>query len=316
MPNQLVSQSLLSKILPSFAAIASLGFTVAAQLPASAATLIPVSVELSLLVDVSPSISSSEYALQMGGYRDAFVRLSSEFGSGSFGSVAINLIQWAGGNQQEQSIPWTFLNDQASALQFADTIGALVRPANFGGTAPGSAIQFATPLFSSNDYDGQRWVIDVSGDGRATSGVSTSLARDNALAAGVSVINGLPIVTTGSGTSLETWYRNNIQGGDGSFTIAANGFEDVGRALEQKLRWELTSTSTNIPSTDIPSTNIPSTDIPSTDVPSTDVPSTDVPSTDVPSTDVPSTDVPSTDVLSTLWESILPKAVSTNTCTW
>jgi hypothetical protein len=277
MSDQLPSQSSLSKILPSFAVIASLGVTVAAQLPASAATLTPVNVELSLLVDVSPSIDRNEYALQMGGYRDAFIKLSPLFGSGDFGSVAINLIQWAGPNRQEQSIPWTLLNNQASALQFADAIGALVRPANSFSTAPGSAIQFATPLFSSNDYEGQRWVIDVSGDGTASSGVSTSLARDNALAAGVSAINGLPILPLTFRSNLDTWYKNNVQGGVGSFTIAAKGFEDVGRALEQKLRWELT-----LPSTDVPSTDVPSTDVPSTDVPSTDVPSTDVPSTDVP----------------------------------
>jgi hypothetical protein len=260
MSDQLPSQSSLSKILPSFAVIASLGVTVAAQLPASAATLTPVNVELSLLVDVSGSIDRLEYALQMGGYRDAFIRLSPLFGSGDFGSVAINLIQWSGRNQQEQSIPWMLLNDQASALEFANLIGTLVRPRSTG-TVPGSAIQFATPLFSSNDYDGQRWVIDVSGDAPGSS-VSTSSARDNALAAGVTAINGLPIVTRKSGTSLETWYRNNIQGGVGSFTIAANGFEDVGRALEQKLRRELT-----VPSTDVPSTDVPSTDVPSTAVP-------------------------------------------------
>jgi hypothetical protein len=46
MSDQLPSQSLLSKILPSFAVIASLGFTVAAQLPASAATLTPVNNEV------------------------------------------------------------------------------------------------------------------------------------------------------------------------------------------------------------------------------------------------------------------------------
>jgi hypothetical protein len=249
MPDQLPSQSSLPKILPSFAAIASLGFTVAAQLPASAATITPVNVELSLLVDVSGSINRNEYALQMGGYRDAFISLSPLFGSGDFGSVAINLIQWSGSNRQEQSIPWTLLNDQASALQFADAIGALVRPRSTG-TSPGSAIQFATPLFSSNDYEGQRWVIDVSGDGSGNSGVSTSLARDNALAAGVTAINGLPIVTRAD-TRLETWYRNNIQGGVGSFTIPAYGFEDVGRALEQKLRWELTLPSTDVPSTPV-----------------------------------------------------------------
>jgi len=63
-----------------------------------------------------------------------------------------------------------------SALQFADAIGAVVRPPFFGGTAPGSAIQFALPLFSSNNYDGQRWVMDVSGDDRANLGANTSLA--------------------------------------------------------------------------------------------------------------------------------------------
>jgi hypothetical protein len=250
MPDQLPSRSSLSKILPSFAAIsiASLGVTIATQLPVAAVTLTPVNVELSLLVDVSPSISSrdgnNEYALQMEGYRDAFIRLSSLFGSGDFGSVAVNLIQWAGSDKQEESIPWTLLNDQASALQFADAIGALVRPARFSGTDPGAAIQFATPLFSSNDYEGQRWVIDVSGDGRGNS--FTSSARDNALAAGVSAINGLPILSS-SRSTLDDWYRDNIQGGDGSFTIAADGFEDVDRTLEQKLRRELTSPPTSVP---------------------------------------------------------------------
>jgi hypothetical protein len=234
-----MSHQFLAQFLPSsLAAITVVGFTVAASLPASAASLIPVDLELSLLIDVSPSVSSREYALQIAGYKDAFTQLSLQFGAGEFGSVAINLIQWAGATQQQESIPWRLVNDQASALQFADAIGTLFRPASFFSTAPGSAIQFATPLFSSNAYDGQRWVIDVSGDGIQNSGVSTSLARNNALAAGVTTINGLPIVT-GSGSGLETWYRNNIQGGPGSFVIAANGFEDFGRAIETKLSLEL-----------------------------------------------------------------------------
>ena len=82
--------------------------------------------------------------------------------------------------------------------------------------------------------------------------LSTSLARDNALAAGVSAINGLPILPLTFRSNLDTWYKNNIQGGVGSFTIAANGFEDVGQALEKKLRWELTSPSTDVPSTTVP----------------------------------------------------------------
>ena len=246
------AQSSLSKLLTGVAAIASFGITVAAQLPAAAATLIPVNVELSLLVDVSPSVSSLEYALQTGGYRDAFINLSTEFGSGQFGSVAVNFIEWSGPNKQQESIPWTLLDSPASALAFADAIDALVRPAGFFGTAPGSAIEFATPLFSSNQYEGQNWVIDVSGDGTQNLGFPTSLARDNALAAGVTVINGLPIIATPGLSFIKTWYEDNVQGGPGSFVVAANGFDDVGRAVEQKLLLELT-----LPPTDTPPTAIP-----------------------------------------------------------
>jgi Protein of unknown function (DUF1194) len=255
--NQSFAHSVLAKTLP-VAAIASLGLTIAVHSSVSAASLTPVDLELSLLIDVSPSVSNQNYALQIGGYKEAFTKLSSQFGAGGFGNVAINLIEWAGGNQQQQSISWKLVNDQASALQFANAIGALLRPANFSGTAPGSAIQFATPLFSSNDYDGQRWVIDVSGDGAQNAGVSTSLARDNALAAGVDAINGLPI-DIGSSTLIETWYRNNIQGGAGSFVIPAKGFTDFGRAIEQKLFLELSLPPTNPPDIviDPPSTAVP-----------------------------------------------------------
>jgi len=220
-----------------FGAIAAIATTTAIAMPASAATLTPVNLELSLLVDVSGSISPREYLLQTGGYKQAFTNLSSKFGAGSFGAVAVNFIEWSGATQQKQSIPWTLLNSQASAIQFANTIGSLVRP--FGGnTAPGSAIQFATPLFSTNEYDGKRWVIDVSGDGAENAGVSTSQARNNALAAGVDTINGVAI-SVGNSNSLKSWYEQNVQGGSGSFVLAANGFEDFGRAIEVKLGLEL-----------------------------------------------------------------------------
>ena len=240
MLNQVMRQSFVLKTLSSAAAIAAISFTVAVQVPASAATL--VDVELSLLIDVSGSIDNSEFALQIGGYQNAFTNIAPQFGT-TFGSAAVNFIQWSGTSQQIQSIPWTLIDSEASALQFANAIGSLNR-AFSGGTAPGAAIRFATPLFASNDFQGQRLIIDVSGDGQGES--TTSLARDNALAAGISAINGLPIVpaSSTSPTALELWYANNIQGGNGSFIIPARGFGDIGRAIEQKLRIELAPPST------------------------------------------------------------------------
>ncbi|MEM9118799.1 MAG: DUF1194 domain-containing protein [Cyanobacteria bacterium P01_F01_bin.56] len=235
MPNR--SQQI--PILPGLAAVTALGGIAVATQPATAASLIPVDTELSLLIDVSLSISSTEYDLQLEGYQTAFTNLAPQFGGNDFGNVAVNVVQWAGSNLQEESIAWTFLNNETSALQFAETIAALTRPFRLG-TSPGPAIEFATPLFSTNEYDGQRWVIDVSGDGRGNT-LLTSTARDNALAAGVDAINGLPILPiSGSAAGVDDWYRNNIQGGEGAFTIAATGFEDIGRALEEKLVAELT----------------------------------------------------------------------------
>ncbi|MEO1209058.1 MAG: DUF1194 domain-containing protein [Cyanobacteria bacterium J06638_20] len=237
-----------ARILSGLTTTAALGFVSATALPATAASLIPVDTELSLLVDISNSIDADEYALQTEGYQTAFANLASEFGGGDFGRVAVNLVQWSGVNLQVESVSWTLLDSESSVMQFVDTIPVLPRASISGGTAPGTAIEFATPLFSTNEYDGQRWVMDVSGDGRGTSGVASSIARDNALAAGVDVINGLPIVGQFTDRFFEDWYRNNIQGGEGSFTIAADGFEGIGSALEQKLIAELTLPPTDLPS--------------------------------------------------------------------
>lgn len=88
--NPLSDESRLLRV-SSVAVFASVGFAVAVHRPASAASLIPVNVELSLLVDVSASISPAEYALQMGGYQSAFTTLAPLFDTGEFGSVAVNL---------------------------------------------------------------------------------------------------------------------------------------------------------------------------------------------------------------------------------
>lgn len=243
----MMSQSLRLSSFSIFTTVTLFSAIATIQSPASAATLLPVDLELSLLVDVSPSVSAPEYDLQIGGYRDAFINLAPLFDSDEFGTVAINFIQWAGPTKQEESIPWTLVEDGNSALELANAIDEVVRPSGFFGTAPGSAIQFATELFSTNAYDGNYWIIDVSGDGFQNSGISTSAARDSALAAGVTAINGLPILPATFNSGLDDWYEANIQGGEGSFVIAAEGFENFGQAVEQKLNLELSLSASDSP---------------------------------------------------------------------
>ena len=126
----------------------------------------------------------------------------------------------------------------ASAASFATAVLATVRPFS-GNTGPGSAINFAIPLFGSNDFTSARQVIDVSGDGAQNSGADTSDARDAALAAGIDQINGLPILGEGG---LLAFYQNNIQGGVGSFTEPADSFEDFDAAVRSKIGREIVTT--------------------------------------------------------------------------
>ncbi|QLE54252.1 DUF1194 domain-containing protein [Nostoc sp. TCL26-01] len=204
---------------------------------ANAATLTPVDLELSLLVDVSGSIDTTEFNLQKQGYVDAFnsAELFDDFISkGKLGKIAVNLIYWSSGNQQQQSIGWTLIDSLAASQSFATAIAATTRPFD-DNTAPGSAINFATPLFFNNDFDGTRQVIDVSGDGVQNSGSSTAAARDAALAAGVDAINGLVI----GGSGVFNFYTNNVKGGTGSFVQTASSFADFGATVESKIQREI-----------------------------------------------------------------------------
>lgn len=207
-----------------------------AAAPASAATA--VGLELALLIDVSGSVDANEYNLQKQGYVQAFqsAAVQNAIMGSQLGSIAVTFIEWSGASEQVQSVGWTLINSAVTANSFATAVSGVKR--GFGGlTAPGSAINYATPLFT-NDYDGLRQVIDVSGDGEENDGANTATARNAALAAGVDAINGLAI----GGASLVAWYNANIKGGANGFVIQANDFTDFAAAIQDKLVKEINQT--------------------------------------------------------------------------
>lgn len=207
------------------------------------AQAVPVALELALLVDVSGSVDDTEYNLQKTGYVNAFKDPAIQAAIANLnGGLAVTYIEWSSSNEQAQLVGWTQITSAASSSAFADAIDSASR-AFFGSTAPGSAINFATPLFSGNGFEGERWVIDVSGDGSQNAGSSTSAARDAFLATPsvgeglTKTINGLPIL--GSEGGLEAFYTNNIQGGTNSFIITANNFVDFENAIRTKIAIEI-----------------------------------------------------------------------------
>lgn len=213
-----------------------------ALLGAGSAQAVPVALELALLVDVSGSVDNTEYNLQKTGYVNAFNDAGIQAAiAGLTGGIAVTYIEWSGASQQSQLVGWTHITDATSANAFASAIAATSR-AFSGTTAPGSAINFAAPLFSNNGFEGARWVIDVSGDGAQNSGADTATARNNflAIASGseglTKTVNGLAILGE---SGLQTWYENNIKSSNG-FVIAAASFQDFDNAVRTKIGREIT----------------------------------------------------------------------------
>lgn len=216
------------------AAVAVIAAPVAFTAPAYA---VPVGLELSLLIDVSGSIDSSEYNLQKQGYVQAFqsAAVQSAILDSVGGAIAVNFIQWSGAGQATQSVGWTLINSAASANAFATAINNISR-AYSGQTAPGNALNFAAPLFNNNGYESARQVIDVSGDGVQNDGVNTANARNAALAGGVDTVNGLAILGE---AGVAAFYQNSIVGGANGFLEIANDFGDFAQAIERKLVREI-----------------------------------------------------------------------------
>ncbi len=201
------------------------------------ARAVPVGLELSLLIDVSGSVSAGEFNLQKQGYVQAFqsAAVQSAILSSVGGGIAVNFIQWSGAGQVTQSLGFTLINSAASSNAFAAAINGVGR-AFAGQTAPGGAINFAAPLFNNNGYESPRQVIDVSGDGSANDGPSTLAARNAALAGGVDTINGLVILGE---QGVQAFYQNNIVGGTNAFLVVANDFNDFAVAIQDKLVREI-----------------------------------------------------------------------------
>lgn len=231
------SQKILKGILMKLKNFAATALSAIAMLASAHTYATPVTTELALLVDVSGSVDSSEYALQKNGYVNAFRDASLHATiAGLTNGIAVTYVEWSGFRSQAQLVNWFHITDAASAIAFADAIEASSR-AFSGSTAVGSAISFITPQFATNGFVGLRQVIDVSGDGADNdSDILTSAARDLALAAGVDAINGLPILGE---SGLFDFYNDNVKGGAGSFVVAADSFADFDAVVKAKIGAEI-----------------------------------------------------------------------------
>jgi len=204
-----------------------------------------VDVELVLAVDVSYSMDPGELLLQREGYAEAIV--SNEFlqalKAGPNRRLALVYVEWSGPNDQKIIVPWRLIDSRESAAAVAAEIAKA--PVRTGSrTSISGAINFALPLFDADPYRGLRRVIDVSGDGVNNDGSPVTIARDAALARGIT-INGLPIMLEGRLSSqmdiddLDLYYEDCVIGGAGSFMVTIRSRDGFKEAIRTKLVLEV-----------------------------------------------------------------------------
>jgi Protein of unknown function (DUF1194) len=200
-----------------------------------------VDLALVLAVDVSGSIDTERFNVQRDGYAAAFSNRSviDAIQNGVHGTIAVTFVQWSGPGHEQQTIGWTLIKDAASSANFGHQIAQINR-AYSDWTSISGAIDYSANLLAVSGFSAERRVIDVSGDGPNNSGRPVTAARDAAVAAGMT-INGLPILATEP--QLDSYYRDNVVGGAGSFTMVVADFDTFATGVLNKLVREIAGAS-------------------------------------------------------------------------
>ena len=204
----------------------------------------PVHLELVLAIDTSTSVDSTEYILQRRGLADAFRHQEVIDAIKSLGplGIAVSVVQWSASERQKTVVDWLEVKDTVSSRTLARKIDHVDREFQ-GMTDIGGAVRFATDSLLSNGYQGERMVIDVSGDGTSDP-KGDAQARDYAISNEITT-NALIIFSTeydlGSLANIElkNHFTNHVIGGVGAFVMSANDFVDYKQAIRKKLVREI-----------------------------------------------------------------------------
>lgn len=215
------------------AALLAGGQGVAAQPPEARVAL-----ELVLAVDSSASVDDREFELQVEGIAQAFAHPEVLAAIESLGEagMAATLVQWSGPESTAAVLPFNHINDQRTAKAFGFLVSLTQRRSSAGTTAMAHAVKLSADLLEGNGFEGDRQVIDVSGDGRNNTPPDIEGIRDQVVGRGFT-INGLAILS--DDPRLDVYYRRSLIGGKDAFVEVASGYDEFARAIRQKLIREI-----------------------------------------------------------------------------
>ena len=212
----------------------------AAAAAGRASTADAVDVLLVLAIDASGSLSDERLTMQRLGYAravedEAFL---AAVRGGPCGRVGLAAVEWSNQDRQDLPVPWSAVEDAATARRFAERLLRAPRPIP-GYTSISGAIDFSVRLLARAPWPAARRVVDVSGNGPNNDGRPAAEARDDAVAAGVPV-NGLPILD--AHRDLDAYYAEHVVGGPRAFVMVARDPASFADAVLRKLVVEVAAT--------------------------------------------------------------------------
>ena len=206
--------------------------------PSAHAQQVSLDLRLVLAVDCSYSVDAREFSLQMEGIAQAFrsKEVVDAIEQGSFGRIAVMVMQWSSAASQIVAVPWTVIEGRGGALRFAETVASTPRLTAEGGTSLAAALLFASELLEAQGGDALRRVVDISADGRNNVGGEVQSARDALVSRGITV-NGLAVLNEVS--TLRQYFSGNVVGGKDFFVVEARSYELYAEAIWRKLVREI-----------------------------------------------------------------------------
>lgn len=203
---------------------------------------------LALGLDVSGSVDSHEYQLQVGGLVAALNHPDVRRALLTMPSAPVRLLvyEWSGQDDQRTLVNWTEITDAGALADVSATLRAVNRRPASTGTALGEAIQVGARHLRAQPGCWKH-TLDISGDGKNNIGphpreVIPALAGQNI------VVNGLVIGADAPSfgdtrqveiSELSSYFNLYVRSGPDSFVETALGFEDFEEVMTRKLLREL-----------------------------------------------------------------------------
>lgn len=200
---------------------------------------------LVLALDVSGSVDSGEYRLQMDGLAQALLApaVSRAILAPGAAPIAIHIFEWSGPQFQNVLVDWTLITDAATLDGIATTLENTLRSPSPPSTALGTALAVAGDALRTGPAC-WKGTIDVSGDGKSNTGPRPQdldgLPQLEGVTVNALVVNTIDSMGAGPGDEdLMSYFENLVIRGPGAFVEPADGFEDYTRAMTRKLLREI-----------------------------------------------------------------------------